>query len=151
MKNVIQLGAREMMQGAFVGMMRQIENLSRRRDDAHCARPTDGWQLHVEGALGEMAFAKYLGIFWSGAHEFRGRDVGGYEVRTRSRHDYDLIVHRNDADGAKFVLLTGINGRYIVRGWILGSDAKREEWWADPAGGRPAFFVPQSALKDLRR
>ena len=145
----VELTAREMIQGAFVGLMRQVENLRRGRQDAHGANSVNGWQLHIEGALGEMAVAKVVDRYWSGAHGFRECDVGKYEVRTRSKHHYELIVHPDDADEARFILVTGGNGYYVLRGWILGDSAKREEWWKDPAGGRAASFVPQSGLNPI--
>jgi len=46
-----------------------------------------------------------------------------------------------------FWLLCGTNGKYSIKGWILGAEGKRKEYWSDPTGkDRPAFFVPQSAL-----
>lgn len=145
----VNLSPREMIQGAFVGLMRQVENIAKGRRDAYGISDGFGWQAHIEGALGEMAVAKTLNRFWSGAHQIRAEDIAGLEVRTRSKHNYDLIVHPNDKDDSLFVLVTGLNGAYRVRGCIRGCDAKRTEWWKDPAGGRPAFFVPQAALEKM--
>ena len=127
-----ELTAREMILGAFVGIMRSVEDMAKGYKPAYGAKAND-WQISIEGTLGEMAAAKWLGVYWQGATVFRGCDLPGVEVRTRSRHHYELIVHPKDRDDAKFLLLTGAAGRYVVRGWILGKDAKREEWWNDPA------------------
>jgi len=137
----------EILQGAMVGVIRQTANLKKGRSPAYGAETDKDWQNHVEGALGEMAFAKMAGLFWSGAHVFRGDDVGEWQVRTRSEHRHELMVHPEDPDTKKFILMTGRNGRYIFRGWITARDAKRKEWWKDPSGkNRSAFFVPQAAL-----
>jgi hypothetical protein len=48
-------------------------------------------------------------------------------------------------------LVTGLAPVFILRGWIWGREGKRDEWWTDPACGRPAFFVPQNALRPMRK
>lgn len=148
-KHSVTLDKNEILQAALVGVIRQVENLGKDRKPYYGAGSDNDWQLHVEGALGEMAFAKFVGEFWSGAHSFRADDVGPWRIRTRSKEFYELIVHKEDPDDKRFVLVTGKNGHYTIHGWIWGSEAKKEEWWKDPAGNRPAYFVPQSALVDI--
>ena len=143
------------MQGAVVGVMRQVSNLRDGRKDAHgLASTADGWGLHIEGCCGEMVAAKALGVFWSGSHgQLRVPDIGGrFQVRTRclrTKQSNSLILHPDDSDDAIFLLVLGTVPSYTVAGWIKGVDGKRPEFWADPAGGRPAFFVPPSALRPL--
>lgn len=142
----VSLDPSEMMLAAHAGVMRQVQNLKLGRKDANGASTDSGWQINLEGALGEYALAKCLGLYWPGKGKLRAPDVGEVDVRTTSRDNGRLILHPSDPDDRVFYLLTGVNGRYQVRGWIAGKDGKREEFWKDPAGGRPAFFVPQSAL-----
>lgn len=148
----ISLTGSEFMQAAMVGVMRQIQNRRAGRQDAHGCDPENGWSPHIEGACGEFAVAKVLGLFWSGnLGRLTADDVGELQVRTRSRHDYDLIVHPDDPDKRAFVLVTGRAPDFRIWGWISGQDAKRPEWWGEKGQpGRPAFFVPQSALHGLR-
>lgn len=136
----------EIMQGALIGVMRQVQNLKAGLKDAHGAGLDSGWQLHIEGAMGEMALAKYLNCYYGGTGKMRASDVCKFDVRTSSKHFYNLIVHEKDPDDRVFWLLTGCNGVYVVRGWIKGCDAKNGDYWKDPAGGRPAYFVPQNRL-----
>ncbi len=146
----IELSMREMVTAGLVGVIRQAENITQhKRKDARGTPEDFGWQAHIEGAMGEYAFARGANTFWSGAFNFRGDDVGRHQVRTRSKDWYDLMLFPTDADDRAFVLLTGVNGQYEIRGWILGKDGKLEKWWKDPAGGRPAFFVPQTELRPL--
>jgi hypothetical protein len=142
----------ELELAAFIASKRQTENLFKRRPDAHGAPREGGWQLHVEGAAGELAVAKWADKFWSGnLGDLDADDVGRIQVRTRSRHDYDLIIHPSDPDNRAFVLVTGLAPHFVLRGWIWGAEGKRPEYWRDPAGGRPAFFVPQAALRPMER
>ncbi len=142
----IELTPAEIMMAAQAGIMRQVENIKKNAKPYYGANSHSDWQLHIEGCLGEFALAKYLNIWWGGKGNKRGNDVGEYDVRTRSSHTYDLILHDNDPDDKIFWLVTGTNGAYKIHGWILGKDGKNEKYWADPAKNRPAFFVPQSEL-----
>lgn len=145
----ITLTAHEMLLASDVGRMRQISSLRRGLADAHGYSGDDGWTAHIEGACGELVVAKLLGLYWDGSvNTFqRGGDVADLQVRTRSKHYYELIVRPNDKDDARFILVTGIAPVYRVRGWILGRDAKRPEW-SQTHGGRPAaFFVPHGSLQ----
>ena len=147
MGKTIKLSTTEIMQGALVGVMRMVQNLKNGNRDKHGAERGPGWQYNIEGALGEMALAKFLGTYWAGTGVYRAPDVGDQDVRTASMDGGCLILHPADPDDRVFWLLTGQRGIYTVCGCIRGADGKKQEYWRDPAGGRPAFFVPQSALE----
>lgn len=103
----------------------------------------------VVGACGEMAVCKAMNRFFSpSVNTFHGTpDVGGRtEVRATARPDGSLIVRDNDSDERWFVLVTGEPPLMVVRGGILGRDAKQDGWLRDPHGHRKAWFVPQTAL-----
>lgn len=105
------------------------------------------------GASGEVAAARALGLTYTPRLLAAGRkgDVHGVEVRTRSQEWHDLIVHPADADERPFVLVVLVDPWRVWRvvGWLPGAEAKRERWWRDPAGGRPAYFVPQRHLRPI--
>jgi len=144
----VELDWTEMKEAASRGVTRQIQNLQKDRKTTHGADPLKAWQQHVEGCLGEQALAKHLGLYCGGVGTIFGLDVGGHEVRTTSSARGRLIVHKGDRDDARFYHIVGAMGVYTIEGWMLGRDAKREEWWQDPTGmGRPAFFVPNAKLE----
>lgn len=143
---VITLQFWEITMAAHAGIMRQVDSLKKGYQAAYGSGTSNDWQLHVEGCLGEYALSKHLNIRWSGKGHFNIPDVGDVDVRTRSKDHYDLILHPKDPDERYFYLLCGSNGIYTLKGRILGRDGKKQEYWKDPAGGRPAFFVPASAL-----
>ncbi len=149
----IKLGWGEMVEAAVCGIGRQIVNLKEGRKPAYGADDKNDWQKHVEGAMGERAFAKSFQLYHSGAYKFRALDVGDCEVKTTEYASGFLPLHRSSRDDAPFVLVTGVNGDYIIRGWIYGRDGKLDEYWRDPTGknreSRRCFCVPQSALRSL--
>lgn len=133
---------------ARAGVERQLRNLA--RGDAHGFNG-DGWGVHVEGAAGELAFATAHGLPWIDvADDFSTLpgDVGPFQVRTTARMNGSLIVHERDPDDAPFVLVTGRVPRFVLRGWLYGREAKDSRWWRTDTG-RPAYFVPQSALRPI--
>ena len=133
---------------AMVGLMRQIDAIRKGLPDAHGCNPEDGWDAHVGGACGEMALAKTLDVYWDcSVNTFKSQgDVGGREVRTRSKHDYDLIVRESDPEDRTYWLVTGVAPNFRVHGWIKGDEARRDEWWKNHGGRGYAWFVPQQSL-----
>jgi hypothetical protein len=109
--------------------------------------------IHLLGAAGEMAVASHLGLkefLYKETEAKRGScDLPGIDVKTRSRHSYDLIVQNNESPEKKFVLVTIQDKKTVIHGWIRGKDAMKKEYWSDPAGGRPAYFVPKTALMPM--
>jgi hypothetical protein len=109
--------------------------------------------IHLLGAAGEMAVASHLGLkdcLYQDTEAKRGScDLPGIDVKTRSRHSYDLIVQKNESPEKKFVLVTIQDKKTVIHGWIRGKDAMKKEYWSDPAGGRPAYFVPKTALMPM--
>lgn len=150
MSEVVNLTKMEALIAMEVGGMRHFSSVFNGRQDQHGA--SGAWDLHIEGAMGELCVAKVLGIYWDGAIDvFKRADIGSdIQVRTRSRHDYELIVRDNDSTDDRYVLVTGKCPHYIVRGYIFGLDAHVEEWRKEHGGREPAFFVPQSALSPLK-
>lgn len=144
---LIELDPSEITQGAMIGVMRQVQNIKKLRKPAYGVGRENDWQCHIEGALGELALAKFFNCYRAGVGKFRGGDVGRVEVKTRSSPNYDLIVHPQMDDDLIVWLVTGRNGTYSIRGWIMAGEGKQEKWWRDPSGKkRPAYFVPQSSL-----
>lgn len=107
----------------------------------------------VVGACGEMALCKAMNWFFSPTVNTFHNTADVYdrwEVRATERSDGSLIVRDNDNEERWYVLVTGDPPVMTIRGYILGADARRDEWLRNPHGHRPAWFVPQSALKKLK-
>ena len=109
--------------------------------------------IHLLGAAGEVAVASYLGMkehLFKETEARRGSDdLPGIDVKTRSKHQYDLIVQKNENACKKFVLVTIESQKTFLHVWCYGRDAMKEEFWADPARGRPAYFVTKEHLRPM--
>lgn len=147
----VKLTLAEMMLAAQVGVMRQVNNKKHGRSHRYGATDSNAWQIAIEGALGEAALAKALGVYWSGnIGRLSAADVGGIEIRTTPYRQGCLILHPGDQDEAAFFLAVGCQGDYEIKGWIRGAEGKQDRFWKDPTGaGRWAFFVPQGELRGV--
>ena len=115
------------------------------------AHGDDALRLHLIGAAGEMAVAALLDMehfLYQETMAKRGSaDLPpNIDVKTRSKHYYDLIVQLDESPDKVLVLVTIERGTTLVHGWIKAGNAMKEKWKKDPAGGRTAYFVPKTEL-----
>ena len=140
----------EYRMASYVGLNRQLSSMRKGRRDAHGFDGT-GWSEHIEGACGELAVSKHLGRYWDGSIDtFKNADLGEkIQVRTSHNHSYKLLVRPNDDDNHAYVLVTGRCPNYRIWGYIIGRDAKIDEYIDAPLGRPPAYFVPKEKLRDV--
>lgn len=156
----------ECEQAMYVGSRRSIECMRMGIDDRHHYSRHPSREDHMEGAGAEKATARYLNLDWTASintfhrktdqDEDPPADVGrAVEVRWRrdegDSHPLDLIVRKDDPDDRIYVLVVGAMPTYELVGSITGTRAKQDQWYKNPGGHRPAWFVPQSALKPIRQ
>jgi hypothetical protein len=141
---------REVAIGADVGVARRIRSMANGRQERFDPSRGDPWGRDINGACGEMAVAKFLGVYWGGhVDTFRDADVGArIQVRWTSRDDGDLFVKPQDDPAHTFVLVTGFPPNLVIRGAFRGADAKQDDRW-DASLPEPAFKVPQTELAPL--
>lgn len=142
----VTLGSRELLLAAEVGAWRHIE--SRRSALTNkVGYEGFGWHTDVEAACAEIAVARALNLYWSGAVDgARSKDVGfRYQVRHTTRPDGCLILRETDAAEDIYILVTGASPSLVIRGWVEGYEGKAPSFWKVDVQS-PAWFVPQSAL-----
>lgn len=108
--------------------------------------------VDVNGVCGEMAVAKAINRFWQpSVNTFHGVPdiLPNIEVRSTEKSSGCLIVRDNDPDDRYYFLVTGKPPVFLVHGYMLGAEAKKDEWLRNPHGHRPAWFVPQPNLNRL--
>ena len=137
------------------GMRRQAVNEAKglRGRNGGASFGSKALDIHLLGAAGEMAVASYLGMkheLYKEVEAKRGSyDLPGIDIKTRSKHSYDLIVQKQENPDKKFVLVTIQNQQTLLHGWCYGRQAMDVRYWADPARGRPAFFMPKENLHPM--
>lgn len=136
----------------------------------HAQAEANGWspqlgdtsaRFHVRGALGEMAVAKVLDVYWTGLDVLAVADVGPYHVRYSSRDDGGLFFRPRETNKPTFsadwplVLVVpagnvGSSGAElrIVGGTTAGRAMKQP--LSDPGDrGYPVWETPQNDLWPL--
>ena len=146
----------ERQQAIREGLRRQGFNESKglRGRNGGAWKGSKALDIHLLGAAGEMAVASYLGLK---EHLFKETEAkrgscdlpGNIDVKTRSKSAYDLIVQKGEDGQRIFVLVTIERQETLIWGWCYGYEALQERFWADPARGRPAFFVPKEFLHSM--
>jgi len=145
----------ERQQAMDEGLRRQRVNEARglRGRNGGAWKGSKALDIHLLGAAGEMAVASYLGMkehLFKETEARRGSDdLPGMDVKTRSKASYDLIVQKQEDPEKKFVLVTIENQQTLIHGWCYGKEAMDEKYWADPARGRPAYFVGKEYLRPM--
>jgi hypothetical protein len=150
---IVALTNREMIQAGLAGVLRSVESIHHGfRGQKRAEGYEMLWQRDIEGALGELAFAKAMDRHWTGNERLKARDVGEWEVRTSSLPLASLIIRSHDRDEQKFALVVGSDATYTVCGWFLAGEAKdHKEWLYDPGHRKaPAWWVPQSELHSMK-
>ena len=142
----------EMEIAAIVGCRRRTESRANNRAYSHQFDGTGGWDIDIEGAAAEMAYAKFRGQYWAATvGSFKGADIGDkVQIRSTRHPGGSLIVREDDNPDHYYVLLTGAAPTFVVRGYIQGAFAKHKEYQSAPNGRPPAYFVPQSALNAFK-
>lgn len=150
----IRLTYHEVTHASTVGLARHWSALKRSLRETNGSERANHWFTHQLGAIGELAVAKALSVHWAGNVGKEGRpDIvyNGFSIEVRAVTDpsHRLIVHPEDQ--ADFFILTVLDELPFVTiaGVLSASDAKKKEYWHDPQGGRPAFFIPRGSLRSL--
>lgn len=114
----------------------------------------DALRMHILGAGGEMAVASFLGLkdfVFQETEATRGScDLPfNIDVKTRSRHYYDLICLLDESEDKTLVLVTIQNQEIRLHGWLHAHQAKQKQWRKEHVPGRPCYFVPKNNLRSM--
>lgn len=150
---IINLSTSDLQEADYIADMRFADAYLNGYADKHGLDSRNAQTVHTLGARGEKAAAvalSYRGPLTINTFKSAG-DLGEFQVRTRSKHWYELIIRADDAD-AVFVLVTTEHPYFSfnVRGWIGASEARGHLEWQRTYGNRElAWFVPHHALHEM--
>lgn len=135
---------------------RMIESLHRDRKDILFDKPWDhAFLIHLYGAVGEIAFAKWAWTYPKfSVCQFSGMDSDlsinrrKVEVRHRTKPYYELNIRDKDPKDRIYVLTRGLPPDIDIVGWIIGEDVlSHPEWRKDHGGYGECWFVPDDCLR----
>ena len=148
----------------FAGV-RQSDNKWAGLKDRFGAEKRDGWELHENGVLAELAFAKHMGLYYNGnIGDLKADDVGSYQVRSRRPKPSDpadyaaLFAHDSDKDDRAYALALGPYFRtaedgtrsvvFFLGGWMMGREAKSADHWNERLPN-PCYAIPFRRLNAM--
>ena len=104
----------------------------------------------IRSMCAEYAWAKASGTFFDGGvNKFMSEpDTNGVEHKTLRDRNGRMPIRPTDKQERVFVCSFTDGQTVTFLGWIRGTD-KRDEWKSNPGNARPAWFVPQSALRPI--
>jgi hypothetical protein len=145
---IVELTEEEMRVAAGVGVERRLRALARHRAHRWEWNGEGVWAIDILAAGAEEAVAKLLGRYWTDtADPDSAGDVGDRtQVRWTPRNDGCLILHPEDPDDHYFFLVIGVMPVYTIAGYIRAGAGKQDAYWRADLP-RPAYFVPQTALR----
>lgn len=114
----------------------------------------DALRIHLLGAGGEMAVASFLSlkdfVFQESEANRGSADLPfNIDVKTRSRHYYDLICLLDESEDKVLVLVTIQNQEIRLHGWLHAHQAKQPQWRKEHVLGRSCYFVPKENLRSM--
>jgi hypothetical protein len=144
----------DVLYAACIGCVRNVSSMKKGLHPRAGASEALIWDMHIEGAAGELACCLAMGWEWPATVDtFHAPDAMECQIRTRSEEWYDLLVRPVDPVG-RYILVTGripnfaVVGFYDFRGWAV--EAEEFPGWIKEHGGRPpALFIPQENLRDM--
>lgn len=146
----LRLSPHELFQAAQVGVTRRIDNLRRLNVSEPHGTPDEAWYADITGACGELVVAKFVDRFWSGQlGNYKARDAGPVQVRTTRYTDGHLLLYDTDVDDHPFVLVFGEAPEFTMAGWLYAREGKLPLYARVTPHGKPAYWVPQRALKPM--
>ncbi len=161
----VRLSEREMLLAASSGVQREVECLrkldsgknvvSEYEKNNNQVGPGGLWNNHIEGAMGEFAVAKFLGLYPGAITDKDATDVGEhYEVRTRPLRYQELFIKKDEKENKEdkyFILVQGSYGRYTICGWISAYEAfAHPEWYHNNESKTSMrYWVPHEFLHSI--
>jgi len=150
----VKLTYTEIRVASNIATERNIGNLANGREPIAGQPPNAIWGDHFTGVCGELAVAKYLGLYPNMDDEPNHLgDVGWLEVRTtRKPENRCLLLRPGEADPNRpYVLVLGIPPNLLLAGWLFGREAMQPKYRGAPNGRNPCFMVPPEELHPMAR
>lgn len=152
----MELTQRELDLARFVAIQRDSSGSKAKANAEKFGHTGETFVTHVRGCLGELATAKGLNLYWTGAGTtyHTDADVGVAQVRMTAHATGRLLIRPDDAklatiDAPWVLVIQHDLYRYTLAGWIIGREGLHAKYLASPAGREPAYFIPQDVLRSF--
>lgn len=138
----IRLERYEMEIASSVGRARNLSAIARGSKDVYPSDSQNAWGQHIDGAGAEMAFAKYIGLYWDGSVDTYRSGTGDLPyTQIDVKHSRDGKWKVKERDKGDLVLVRGTMPEYIIEAYCNAESVRRYM----PAFKEPAclWYVPE--------
>jgi hypothetical protein len=141
----------EVMLAVQAGVMRRLSALKAGQSGVYGASSVGAWDHDINGAIAELACAKWANVYWNGTVGLIGApDVGRWQIRSKVSSDHRLVVRPTDANDEIFVLVLLQLPNVQLCGWLYGADAKQQGWLKEYPPRPAMYFVEEAFLQPMK-
>ena len=139
-----------LMSGCAIALRRQQENWNAGRRSTRGLGDDGNWPLqlgyHIQGALGEVAFASLHGVAARVGAIGASADVGSVEVKTVMSRSHSMIIRMGTLSDTPCALIFLDPPCAEILGWCIAGEVMHDRHLRDVGRGAQ-YFVPASALR----
>jgi len=139
------------MFGADAGVKRRMFALKSGKPAVYGASDEGAWDHDVNGAIAELACAKWAGVYWNGTiGETTLPDVGPWQIRSKIEDGHRLVIRPTDSDNEKYVSVLVTLPTVVLCGWMWGHEGKEAKWLKEYPPKPPMYFIEDHCLRDMQ-
>lgn len=121
----VKLESYEMNVAVAVGSARNASAILKGSKNVYDGDPVRYWGQHIDGAGAEMAFAKFIGLYWDGSVDTYRKSCGdlphtGIDVK----HSKDGFWKVKDRDKGELVLVSGTMPDFVIDSYCNSDEVK---------------------------
>ena len=145
----VRLERYEMELASSVGRSRNLSAIVKCSKDVYPSDSQNAWGQHIDGAGAELAFAKFIGLYWDGSVDTYRSGTGDLPfTQVDVKHSRDGKWKIKERDMGDLVLVRGTMPEYVIEAYCNADDIKKyapayndPKLWAVPEDERQRDFT----------
>lgn len=123
---VVRLERYEMDLASSVGRARNLSAIVKSSKDVYPSDSQNAWGQHIDGAGAELAFAKFIGLYWDGSVDTYRSGTGDLPfTQVDVKHSRDGKWKIKERDRGELVLVRGTMPEYVIEAYCNADSVKK--------------------------
>jgi hypothetical protein len=123
---LVRLERYEMELASTVGRARNLSAIVKQSKDVYPSDSQSAWGQHIDGAGAELAFAKFIGLYWDGSVDTYRSGSGDLPyTQIDVKHSRDGKWKVKERDKGELVLVRGTMPEYVIEAYCNADDIKK--------------------------
>jgi len=143
---VVRLERYEMELASLVGKARNLSAIVRQSKDVYPCDSQSAWGQHIDGAGAELAFAKFIGLYWDGSVDTYRSGSGDLPyTQIDVKHSRDGKWKVKERDRGELVLVRGTMPEYVIEAYCNADNIKKyKPAYCDPT---KLWLIPDDEMR----